>query len=92
MVERQIWLRRVLSFSHQDPNQRNVQAFTKKERIKMRNVVIKNITDKADEAARQWNKTKDPTYKEEWYKLIKEATQHFPKEQSGNRINFKRKT
>ena len=37
----------------------------------MRNVVIKNITDKADELARQYNKTKNPKYKEEWYKLIK---------------------
>ena len=25
-----------------------------------------------EEAARLWNKTKDPKYKEEWYKLIKE--------------------
>ena len=58
----------------------------------MRNVVIKNITDKADEAARQWNNTKDPKYREEWYKLVKEAANHTPKEQSGNRINFKRKT
>ena len=37
----------------------------------MRNVVIKNITDKADELAREYNRTKDPKYKEEWYKLIK---------------------
>ena len=37
----------------------------------MKNVVIKNITDKADELAREYNKTKDPKYKEEWYKLIK---------------------
>ena len=27
---------------------------------------------KIEEAARLWNKTKDPKYKEEWYKLIKE--------------------
>ena len=37
----------------------------------MRNEVIKNITDKADELSRQYNKTKDPRIKEEWYKLIK---------------------
>ena len=37
----------------------------------MKNVVIKNITDKADELAKLYNKTKDPKYKEEWYKLIK---------------------
>ena len=27
---------------------------------------------KIEEAARLWNKTKDPKYKEEWYKLVKE--------------------
>ena len=37
----------------------------------MKNMVIKNITDKADELARKYNKTKDPKIKEEWYKLIK---------------------
>ena len=37
----------------------------------MKNVVINNITDKADELARLYNKTKDPKYKEEWYKFIK---------------------
>ena len=58
----------------------------------MRNVIIKNITDKADQAANNWNKTKDQKYREEWYKLVKEAASHTPKEQSGNRINFKRKT
>ena len=27
---------------------------------------------KIDEVAKLWNKTRDPKYKEEWYKLIKE--------------------
>ena len=27
---------------------------------------------KADELANLWNKTKDPKYKDEWYKYIKE--------------------
>ena len=27
---------------------------------------------KIDDAANNWNRTKDPKYKEEWYKLIKE--------------------
>jgi hypothetical protein len=31
----------------------------------------KRIPDKADELARLYNKTKDPKYKEEWYKLIR---------------------
>ena len=37
----------------------------------MRNVILKNITDKADELARKYNRTKDPKIKEEWYKLIR---------------------
>ena len=30
------------------------------------------ILEKINEAANNWNKTKDPKYKELWYKLIKE--------------------
>jgi hypothetical protein len=30
------------------------------------------MSDKIDEAAIMWNKTKDPRYKDLWYKLIKE--------------------
>lgn len=41
----------------------------------MKNVVLKNITDKADELARLYNKTKDPKYKEKWYKLLKQIKQ-----------------
>ena len=37
----------------------------------MKNATLKNITDKADELARKYNRTKNPKYKEEWYKLIK---------------------
>jgi hypothetical protein len=39
----------------------------------MKDVVLKNITDKADDLARKYNKTKDPKYKEEWYRLIRSA-------------------
>ena len=46
----------------------------------MRSVIIKNITDKADQAARNWDKTRDPKYREEWYKLVKKAAQHVPKQ------------
>ena len=31
----------------------------------MRNEVIKNITDKADELSREYNKTKDPRIKDQ---------------------------
>jgi len=47
----------------------------------MRNVVIKNITDKADELARQYNKTKDPRIKDLWYQKIKELSKHSPKKE-----------
>jgi hypothetical protein len=30
------------------------------------------MQNKIDEAAKMWNKTKDPKYKDLWYKLIKE--------------------
>ena len=30
------------------------------------------MIDKADKLANLWNKTKDPRYKDEWYKHIKE--------------------
>ena len=31
------------------------------------------ILAKIDEVARRWDQTKNPKYKEEWYKLIREA-------------------
>ena len=46
----------------------------------MRNAIINRITDKADELARQYNKTKDPSIRDQWYKVVKEAAQHIPKE------------
>ena len=33
---------------------------------------LKCMTKKIDQIANLWNKTKDPKYKELWYKLIKE--------------------
>ena len=30
------------------------------------------MQNKIDEAANMWNKTKDPKYKDLWYKLVKE--------------------
>jgi hypothetical protein len=39
----------------------------------MRNVILKNITDKADAlaVANEYNKTKDPGIRDQWYKLLK---------------------
>ena len=31
------------------------------------------ILERIDEAANMWNKTRNPKYKEHWYKLIEEA-------------------
>jgi len=33
--------------------------------------MIRQITLKADELARQYNKTKDPALKEEWFQLVR---------------------
>ncbi len=33
--------------------------------------MIKQITLKADELARQYNKTKDPALREEWYRVVR---------------------
>jgi hypothetical protein len=35
--------------------------------------LIRRISIQADEAARQWNKTKDPSFKDQWYKLLKQV-------------------
>ena len=58
----------------------------------MKNVVLKNITNKADDLAKKWNDTKDPKYKDQWYATVKKAAEHAPKEEMGYRINFKRKS
>ena len=43
----------------------------------MRSVVLKNITDKADALAVEYNKTKDPGLRDQWYQLIKTVS-HYP--------------
>jgi hypothetical protein len=42
----------------------------------MRNVILKNITDKADALAVEYNKTKDPGIRDQWYKLLKTVSQY----------------
>ena len=41
----------------------------------MRNVILKSITDKADELANEYNRTRDPGIRDQWYKLIKTVSQ-----------------
>ena len=36
-------------------------------------VFIRQLTIKMDEAARQWNSTKDPSFRDQWYKLLKQV-------------------
>ena len=40
-----------------------------------RYVVLEKISKEADELARQYNKTKDPVLKDQWYKLLKQVPQ-----------------
>tara|TARA_R100000908_G_scaffold64041_1_gene46664 strand:+ start:929 stop:1129 length:201 start_codon:yes stop_codon:yes gene_type:complete len=48
---------------------------------------------KIDEAAKKWDKTKDPKYKDEWYRLIKEYVNGFNNtERRINSINSHHKT
>jgi hypothetical protein len=46
----------------------------------MKNVVLKNITDKADELALEWNRTRNPKAKEEWFKLVGQISELFRKQ------------
>jgi len=39
----------------------------------MRNVVLKNITDKADKLANEYNKIKDPGLRDQWFKLVRQV-------------------
>jgi hypothetical protein len=36
-------------------------------------VFIKQLTIKMDEAANKWNSTKDPRFRDQWYKLLKQV-------------------
>ena len=54
---------------------KNGQVCIKKERTRMRNVILKNITDKADKLANEYNKTKDSGLRDQWYELIKKVSQ-----------------
>jgi len=60
----------------QDQNLRSGQVYIKKERTRVRNVVLKNITDKADKLANKYNKTKDPGLRDQWYELLRQVSEH----------------
>ena len=56
----------------------------------MRNVILKNITDKADELANEYNKTRDPGIRDQWYKLIRTVSQ-VPSVSEEERLFFRKK-
>ena len=72
MVEGKIWLDKSLSISHLDQNLERGHVFTKREKTNPRSAVLRNITVKADQAANNWTRTKDPKYRDEWYKILKQ--------------------
>ena len=39
----------------------------------MRSVILKNITDKADKLANEYNKTKDPGIRDQWFKKVSQV-------------------
>ena len=45
----------------------------------------KNITDKADELSRQYEKTKDPRIRDQWFKLVR-SVPRLPEPTEGYRI------
>ena len=46
-----------------------------REKDNMNEKEMRVITNKADELARQYNKTKDPGIREQWYKLLRQVPQ-----------------
>jgi hypothetical protein len=43
-------------------------------------MLLEKISREADELARQYNKTKDPGLRDQWYELIKKVSQVDPKD------------
>jgi|TARA_R100001163_G_C5042252_1_gene180168 hypothetical protein len=42
--------------------------------------VVQKLSNEANELAIRWNKTKEPSIRDQWYKKVKEISQHIPKE------------
>ena len=72
MVEGTAWLNNGLLTSCLDRNQERGHVYIRKEKTNPRSAILKNITDRADQAAKNWHATKDPKYRDEWYKILKE--------------------
>jgi hypothetical protein len=48
------------------------------------------MLDQIDQAARDWNRTKDPKYKDLWYKLVKQFGNHAFNSSSKRKISSRR--
>ena len=51
---------------------------------------IRQLTIKMDEAANKWNSTKDPSFRDQWYKLLKQVPPASVSEEA--RISSRKKT
>ena len=72
MVKGTAWLNNDLRTTFLGQNQERGHVSTKRTKINPRSAVLKSITDKADQAAKNWHRTKDPKYRDEWYKILKQ--------------------
>ena len=57
-----------------------------------RDFIIRKITNEADELARQWNKTRDPGIRDQWFELVKTVSQYpEPRETPRPKLGRKKK-
>ena len=58
----------------------------------MRDNILNNITRKADELANEWNRTRDPGIRDQWYQLVKMVSQYpEPRETPPPKLGRKKK-
>ena len=72
MAKRKPWLNNDLRTTFLGQNQERGHVSTKRIKTNPKSAVLKSITDKADQAAKNWHRTKDPKYRDEWYKILKQ--------------------
>ena len=51
----------------------------------MKEEMMENITDKSDDLSRQYEKTKDPRIRDQWFKLVR-SVPRLPEPAEGYRI------
>ena len=55
----------------------------------MKEHIVRNITVKADELSRKYNKTKDPALREEWFQLVRSLDNFQPSHNKTSEIILK---